>query len=228
MPRINTHDPATAFFSNPYEAANFRIDVDRFARMVRGQLEPGPRKIVTRASHHELANLVRQRQPLSCDIETKPDNREQPWTGKDVMRCRLKTIGFGTCDEAISFLWDDADTTLRDMVAEVLYDPAVKKVFHNGPWFDVPVLLRYGMKCIGYDDTRDMRRALSATSKLSLRYLASIYTDMPNWKDANDDDAEKMWASDRDDDLMRYNALDCIVTARIYRKMCAEMEATAW
>ena len=202
----------------PYEAGNLQADIMRLGRMVRGQLEPrpAPENLKTWATHHELAALVKTGEPLACDIETSPGNSAEPWTGKDPTRAKMKTIGFGTCNEAVSIYWPDADAATELMVKEVLFDPAIRKVFHNGPWFDLRVLARYGLQVVNYEDTRAMRRCLSSTSRLSLRHLGSIYTDFWNWKDA-DEDEEKTWDSSDLDKLMLYNALDCIVTARVYR-----------
>lgn len=175
------------------------------------------------ATHHDLAHLVTAGVPLAVDIETSPANNAEPWTGKDPTRAKMKTIGFGTCSEAISIYWPDADPTTENMVRLVLADPAIKKVFHNGPWFDLRVMARYKLPVTNYDDTRAMRRCLSSTSRLSLRHLASIYTDFHAWKDGDDD--EKTWDATDLEKLMRYNALDCIVTARAYRGILRDWAA---
>jgi hypothetical protein len=222
--RILTWSPGHALFGQPYEMGNLACDLARFGRMIRGELEPKPSQLRTWATHHDLASLVKTGEPLACDIETAPANSAEPWTGKDPTRAKLKTIGFGTCMEALSIYWPDADETTQLMVREVLADAAVKKVFHNGPWFDHRVLNRYGLPTTNFDDTRDMRRVLSSTSRLSLLYLGSIYTDFHNWKDAEEDE-EKTWESTDLEKLMLYNALDCIVTARVYRGILRDWEA---
>lgn len=213
--KILSWTPASAIYGMPYEAANLACDIARFGRMVRGELEPGPRRIITNATEADLEALVATGAPIACDIETAPGDRNKPWTGKDPTRAKLKTVGFGTCDTGLSFMWG-TDVRMQAACTWVLAAQSILKVFHNGPWFDLRVLRRYNMPVSNYVDTRDMRRALVAKSRLSLRYLASIYTDFHNWKDAGDDD-EKTWASDNDERLMTYNALDCVVTARVHR-----------
>lgn len=221
--RILTWTPGYALFAAPFEAGNLEVDIQRFGRAMRGQLEPEPKSIVVGASHHDIARLVRTGQPIAVDIETAPATKDQPWTGKDPTQAQLKTIGFGTVDEGISLHWESADEWTRLMVAEVLADRAIKKVFHNGPYFDIRVLQRYGLEVNHFDDTRAMRRVLSSTSRLSLRHLASMYCDIHNWKDAEqEEDDEKLWASTDLNKLMKYNALDCIVTAKCYAAMRAE------
>ena len=68
----------------------------------------------------------------------------------------------------------------------MLSNSSIIKVFHNGWMFDQPVLRRYGVKVRNAKDTRDMRRAVSATSRLSLRHLTSIYSDFAPWKEVED------------------------------------------
>jgi len=218
-----TWNPNHALFGSPYELGNFAADLKRLGRMVRGELEPRPADSNIRiwGTHHELAELVKTGAPLACDIETSAGDRSRPWTGKDPTQAALKTIGFGTCNEAVSIYWPDADATTQLMCKQILSDEAVLKVFHNGPWFDLRVLARYGLLVKNYRDTRAMRRCLSSTSRLSLRHLASIYTDFWNWKDAGEDD-EKTWDSSDLEKLMKYNAYDCIVTARVYRGIAAD------
>ncbi len=250
--RINTWAPAHAFFSSPYEAANFEVDLQRLGKMVRGTLEPGPSRIITNATHHDLAELVRLGLPLAVDIETSAGPGMGSWTGKDPTRCGLKCIGFGTCQTGISMMWEEMTDTDRLLVAEVLMDPAILKVLQNGPFFDIRVLARFGMKVVNFKDTRDMRRALVSTSKLSLSYMTSIYTDFPAWKLVSDSEEKiaaevdevaaeeesedahaepalegKLWQTNDVEKLMRYNALDCVATARVYRGLVADMkEAT--
>jgi DNA polymerase I-like protein with 3'-5' exonuclease and polymerase domains len=73
------------------------------------------------------------------------------------------------------------------------------------------------------EDTRDFRRALSSTSRLSLLYLASIYTDFEPWKEGDEeDDAKGIVFTDDQSKLLQYNALDTIVTARAYARMREE------
>jgi hypothetical protein len=61
-------------------------------------------------------------------------------------------------------------------------------VMQNGWWFDMRVLSRYGIKVNNMADTRDMRRAISVTSRLSLGYMGSLYLDIEDWKLKGGDD----------------------------------------
>lgn len=73
-------------------------------------------------------------------------------------------------------------------------------------------------------DTRDMRRALSSTSKLSLAYCASLYTDAHAWKEGEEGDAKGLVFTSNLDELRRYNSYDCSYTARVYKAMLREPE----
>lgn len=121
---------------------------------------------------------------VGCDIETAPCDYKQPWSGKDPTRARLKTIGFGDEEEGISIWWDDASKEVEKEVREILADESITKVFFNGEWFDIPVLHRYEMPVRRWEDLRSLRRALSSTSSLSLRYVVSAYIDAHPWKEA--------------------------------------------
>ena len=153
---------------------------------------------------------------IAVDIETGAAKPDEPWTGKDPTRATLKTIAFGHADGGVSCHWDTCPADVRRYVAEILADPAHTKVFHNGPWFDLRVLRRYGLAVRGWQDSRDLRRALSSTSRLSLRYLGSLYCDISNWKDEEDEGAKGLAFTDNLTQLQEYNAKDTIVTARVW------------
>lgn len=243
--RLTTMHPTYALFLQPYEAGTLACDIQRLGRMVRGELEPLPAKPNINPDHHALAEMVKYcaatGEPLAYDIETAPCAPGMPWTGKQPTRAALKSIAFGTTRHSLAIWWEDAqhDEGLVAMIKAVLCDPALKKVGQNVVYFDNPVLKRYGFDVVNFDDTRDRRRALSATSRLSLRYLASIYTDFWNWKDSDNDSEKTVDLSDTDNDeqedeedeapathswqsrsreeLLEYNGYDTNTTARTDR-----------
>lgn len=206
--------PTFAFFRAPYEWGAFSADIKRFGRLVRGELEHGPQIETFPASDRlyyddpnqpsgsatTLARLLsRLSVPGVCtgaqgtsnsyvavDIETGASDPAKPWTGKSPTYAAIKTIAFGTPDYGISLefpLSPDSYSAVR----RILLDPLILKVFQNGPYFDIPILKRYGFEVVNYIDTRDMRRCLSSTSRLSLAYMASLYCDFPPWKATEDD-----------------------------------------
>lgn len=225
---IITIHPTFAFFHQPYEAGTFVADVERFARVIRDKLEPYP-TISPTPSMMTLAGILNCSEPVGVDIETSPvgerdENGEyiNGHSGKDPTRCRLRTIGFGTTTRGCSMTWQelkDKPAALH-MVRKFLANRRKLKVFHNGPWFDIRVLRRYGFAIHNWVDTRDLRRALVNTSRLSLRYLASICTDVHNWKDEEKGESKdgKGVIFTRDlKKLKKYNAWDSVLTARVFR-----------
>jgi hypothetical protein len=190
--RVATFRPELAYFWAAHEWAAFDIDVARFARMIRGELEPLPR-LVTEVDVATMAHVAKRAAELghvAYDIETLPSSREEPWTGKDPTRAVLRTMGFGWRDVAYSFFWETAHPTVKSLTKRVLADDKIQKRGINVIWFDNRVLARYGMPVHNFLDIRDVRRALSSTSRLSLAYLATLYTDYPAWKAAKDEDSE--------------------------------------
>ena len=227
MPKIHALHPNTAFFGLPREGGTFVEDVKRWGRMIRGELGPDLMNAKANGTADDFMKLWRQGLegvPLAVDIETGAANSDEPWTGLDPTRARLKTIAIGTTEWGVSVCWADAPAKVRTIIQGILMEPSILKVLHNGPWFDLRVLRRYNLPVVTWEDTRDMRRALSSTSKLSLRYLGSLYCDISNWKaeeKAGDDTSadEKFWESDDLDRLQEYNAKDTIVTARVWEAM---------
>lgn len=227
MPKLHTLHPSTAFFGLPREGGTFVEDVKRWGRMMRGSLGPDLENAKPNGTVEDFAALMQQGVagiPLAVDIETAPAERSRPWTGKDPTQARMKTIAIGTTTGGVSAYWPNIDPAIKRQIYEILVHPHIVKVFHNGFWFDLRVLAREGMPVVNCEDTRDLRRALSSTSRLSLRYLGSLYSDISNWKD--DEKAEegdgKFWDSDDLDKLQEYNAKDTIVTARVWEALRKE------
>lgn len=115
----------------------------------------------------------------------------------------------------------------RDWIARLLSCPA-KKVFHFGS-FDSTMLRLNGYEITNYsEDTILMSHVLQPELKRSLAFLASIYTDIPYYKQEGKDaipDDEKAWNPKRSlDDLMVYNGKDVCATAAVYYAMLTELE----
>lgn len=186
-----TWHPTYAFFRNPWVKGDFEIDLVRFKRLIDGKLQATPEVIIdpTIADLHRLLQAIANNgNAVAVDIETGPeDGDHEGYTGKDPTRATLKTIALGTDTLAFAFKWPITNG-IWDIVSGILVDPAITKVFHNGYWFDLRVLERYGIDVKNTMDTREMRRAICATSALSLRYLAQTYINgFPPWKEADDE-----------------------------------------
>lgn len=226
MTLLLTYSPQHALIRDVKEAAVFKIDVARFARVICGETEPAPVSLNINPTASDLYELCEGASFISCDIETAPETREEPWTGKDPTRARLKSIAFGTETHACAIWWENVEvgSPLYEAVKWILKNPLIKKVWQNGQWFDHRVLRRYELHTYNNEDTRDFRRALSSTSRLSLGYLCSIYCDFEPWKEGEgeEDDTKGIIFTDDEGKLLRYNALDTIVTSRVWARMQEE------
>lgn len=148
----------------------FQSDIFKFKRLMNGERAEKPALFV-----NDLGVLGRIRQrcdgniPIAVDIETD---------GKRVYDANPTLIALADTLEAVSFSWPSPS-----QVADILAYPAPRKVFQNGFWFDIPILGRLGYSVHGeVEDIRDLRRALSSDSPLSLNYIASIYLLIRRWK----------------------------------------------
>lgn len=214
--------PSYALLRNPYEAGAFTVDLERFARLTRGEADTRIPPVNTNPTAEDVYDLVEEAGGVvGADIETTPANRSAPWTGLDPIRARLKTIALGSLKRAVAVLWGH-NPGAAQAVRRTLRDPRTTSVWHNGAFFDLPVLDRYGIHPKRWEDTRDLRRALSATSRLSLLYLASLYVDTGAWK--MDENGEKLSLSQNIEDLLKYNALDALITCRVYWAMKRELD----
>lgn len=219
-PYIITYAATTVMFGNIYMWGTFLEDLRRFGRLIRGNLKPGlePSMVKTHANKEDILQWQRLSRSnwFAVDIETTAPADNPEW-GKDPTRAFLKTIAFGVPDSAVSLHWESADYETKQLVMRLLEWDQLTKVFHNGPWFDLRVQERYGLTVNNWEDTRDLRRAISSTSRLSLGYLGSLYCDIPAWK--LDDGKDKLAFTTDLDKLLLYNGYDTIVTARIYAEM---------
>lgn len=183
-----TWHPTYAAFYNPWKAGEFVNDLERFKRMLTGKLEHPPRVII-RPSVQDIISLAQSAHArthgLSCDLETAAAPGRPAHEGKDPYRAIVRTIALGVPDLGIAYWWG-SNTAVQQAIINILGNPTLVKIFHNGWMFDQPILRRYGINIVNVRDTRDMRRAISATSRLSLRHLTSIYSDFAPWKETDD------------------------------------------
>ncbi len=221
-PYIATWTPQYAFFFNPFVWGDFDVDVRRWKRMLTGKLRKAP-ELRTHAKPSDLQELLASPLPISIDIESMPVGQDQPWTGLDATRAAIRTVGLGNVRLGVSFMWKDATAEHLLLLKKAMETRLT--VWQNGFWFDLRVFARYGFKALFPEDTRDARRALSATSGLSLRYLASIYDDCQPWKEDSSDDTKNLYFGDDLYQLMLYNAQDTVEQARTWE---GEIGEASW
>lgn len=226
---IRSWHPTFALFHNVWEKGAFVADLDRFARLIKGQLEEPPAFIKWKVTLKQLKQLVRLckelNEPISVDIETGPCDQAKPWTGKDPTQAVLRTVGLGCTVGGVSHRWTyGKNKRVEVFIKQILNDSSIRKDGQNFTWFDHRVLERYGISVRNVFDTRDARRAVSSTSKLSLGYMGSIYTDYFNWKKSEGEEDKGIVFTKSKKKLGIYNAHDCVVTSRVARELRAESE----
>lgn len=210
---IASWHPTYAYFHNPYEWGAFEVDVARFGRLIRHELKSKPLRLITEPTVDDIYNVV-YKDWVSPDIETAPENANEPWTGKDPTRARIKVVGLGNPDWGLSFEWVPRNQALIDAYLDVL--ERYITVWMNGPWFDHRVLRRYGAKIGRWEDIRDQRKALVTTSSPALAYQASLHDDAIPWKESEEDDDKGIVFTDNMEVLKKYNAQDCVEQARCH------------
>ena len=84
----------------------------------------------------DLKAIVAAGEPIAVDIETD---------GAEVDRCRITCLSFANTSRGVSFL---PEGPAWDYAKEVLANPSITKIFHNGFFFDVPVLRRHGVEVL--------------------------------------------------------------------------------
>lgn len=202
---LATWHPTYAFWHNPWKAGEFLNDLARFKRMLDGKLERPPTVVIKptlkdmnafHAHARQYALLLRTlagkvlpafEWAMACDIETRPAAGRPDYEGKDPTRAALKSISMGTPDHSVAHWWGNGNQAVESAIIRWLRDPRILIIGHNWWFFDDRVMKRMGVGATNVIDTRDLRRAVSATSRLSLRFLTSVYSDFAPWKETEDD-----------------------------------------
>lgn len=185
-PLVITWSPGYAVFKSPWNWGEMTVDIQRFGRIALGKLREEHFDLNIAPRVRDIRQLVASASFLAVDIETAPEHPDRGWTGKDPTRARLKSVAIGTESRAVAHWWGRNDKVEAEL-KRVLESPYILKVWQNGHWFDDRVLKRYGITVRNVMDTRDMRRAISSTSRLGLGYQASILADFPPWKESEDE-----------------------------------------
>lgn len=164
--------------------------------------------------------------------------------GADYLACDIESIrsstkilchGFSPCPGlSIVISHNDTDYARQDAI-RAIYSSAIKKIFHNGAAFDIPMLKLNGIEVENYHhDTMVVQHVMWAELPKSLDYLTSIYTRQPYYKTAGRaeiPDDNKGWSEKFDKEkLYEYCGTDTSVTAEVYEAQLKEIAEgpTAW
>ncbi len=161
-----------------------------------------------------VKECLRRKLPLAVDVETGAHGLLPKFA-------KLTAIGVGADIDngvGLSWSWPPPPPVLTEL-RRALANAALAKVGMNARHYDWPILRRYGFELRGeLRDIKQMRRALSSTSRLGLGPQASYYCLAPPWKAQADlEDEMKGLFTSRGDvrTLLRYNAEDCARTAQV-------------
>lgn len=147
---IVTWHPVHALSFDLWRKGEWVADVNRFARLVRGEIklldsahlhcQPNERAIIRMLAKWLDAGSA------SVDIETGPLHPDEPWTGKQPMYARLRTIGIGDAKEGFSVCPTRTSPRALEAIKSFLRNADVEKVVMNGWLFDLPILRRHGFE----------------------------------------------------------------------------------
>ncbi len=175
-----SHEPAQIRYLERLFKGDW-IEVDLSGPPGLGMLYPGADQL--RGMHNHAWEL---NDPcLSIDIETAGDHiicvgfwllNLDPFKMYDGLCYRFRMQG----GEQYHTLWGEHLEAVETLY-EILEDPSIAKLFHNGATFDVPMLMRHGFDVGGrIIDTMMMQRSLYSEMKAGLQYCATLYLGMPH------------------------------------------------
>lgn len=184
----------------------FTYDIERAKDAVKGWAPPEREVIVVSSPEQARAAAAAIRAaPISaCDIECSPTT--------------LACVGFAP-SPSLAYVFTPASF---EVAFELLRDPSLRLVFHNGQFDTYFLRTRCGVEVPGFSEDTIVsfhtcwpdlagkgERASKRTQK-SLKFLASLYTYDSWWKDYEFENLGEMY---------RLNGIDCMVTLEIHFRL---------
>lgn len=192
-----TFHPAYVLRS-PQHAPTFRADLQRFARLVRGESAPGAAtrtKIIKTKGHLVwLRDQLAQAPVISFDLETSSEGSgknlryHQPWERDGKIVCISFSWHEGSSAVVplhhVSSPWRDPDRVLR-FLKPALERSDAKYVAHNGK-FDCKWLSHFGVFVRLTFDTMLAAHLLDENRSKGLEALSQIIFGVDGWKDSGE------------------------------------------
>jgi len=200
--------PAAILRGNWNKEPAQRLAVDRIAELLRKDQRPAPWQIEEPPpgrnlfpTLEELREFYRETTDGPWDALAHDLENAGPHIICDGMcQANLETgeIGRSVClrfrRQGGSLYWTNGDSHLEatQFLWDVLADPDIGKVFHNGVTHDVPILEQLGFEVRGrlVDTMILMHTAYSELPK-GLQYLATFFNFSPVWKSLTDEKDEE-------------------------------------
>jgi len=198
-----------------------RDDLNKAYKLAKGSIDFHPIKIGDWQDVKALTDVLDEATDndegsvIAIDLET---------TGKDALLCDIKTFGFSFNEVGWSIPWNDFYGKYSDNDWAEIYDALrrmllsdVPKVFQNKQ-FDIPIIERLIVPVNGVRyDTILMHHDCYPKIPHDLEAIASQYMVLEPWKtDFKGKDWTEVEQGSAFDELLRYNAIDCITTEYCY------------
>jgi uracil-DNA glycosylase family 4 len=151
---------------------------------------------------------IKRLKRFACDTETFVDNPKQH-TALSPYNAKLSAFGIATVERGISIAWELCIPEVIAPLDEIFADEEIVKVFHNRI-YDMPVLERHGFVIKGeIHCTMLMHHSAFPGLSHNLQRVGTQFYAIPPWK------AEHRHGQGTLEELLKYNARDTLVTARI-------------
>jgi len=213
-----------------------KIDLDRIARWVRGELLPehllinSPYVVVSKRD--EIRRELRKLSPvISVDIETGA-SKSGGKDGVDPLRNRILCVGISDGKHTV-VIWPWRKT--HAPLVNSLFRRVTTIGMHNGFNFDAIALARHGVPFKPYaaklEDTLIAHHTFASHMPQRLSHVASVFLDNSPWKvtfkRGKDGASEKGIPPEQmsGEELTHYNAVDCVVQAKVWLGMQADLES---
>lgn len=147
---------------------------DMFSRSI--QINPSIAEV------ESIGEFLCQRPFLAVDIETVPSLRHITMIGFAWSKSESFVIPF--CRKDMTNYWKSASEEARALrvVRKILLSPGVK-IAQNAAYEMQWLWKIWGIPCFIQEDTMLLHHALQPEMQKSLEFLASIYCNLPHWKD---------------------------------------------
>ena len=216
---LATYNPAHVM-REPRMEIVFRFDLDKLARLRRGEFSVPSISTLTNPSFREAMDCIRWlhtvKEPISYDIET--------------MAGETACIGFAPSNnEAICINFRsqgrnhftlDEERSVRLAIHDLLGQEQLRFVTQNGHYDASWLWFKDRIHCHGhYFDTMLAHHTLYPPLPHDLGFITAQYTDHPYYKDEG-----QLWKEEGDiDAFWDYNGKDCCITRIAYEKMDMEL-----
>ncbi|MCP4392845.1 MAG: hypothetical protein GY804_01025 [Alphaproteobacteria bacterium] len=165
-----------------------------------------------------LKGALEWRTPIACDIETSIATREV--THISFARNDAYALSIQFFKEGKNFYTIEEEGNLWFLIARILEDIKITKIFQNGSFDAWYLYRRYGIRVSPIWDTMIAMRIAFPDFKSGLDFLCSVYTDVPYYKD----EGKNHKNISNEAEYARYSARDSVVLPEIMVQLKDDLE----